>query len=265
MRRRTLLALVGSGLTSVLAGCSSGDSSPEGSDGGPAGGPDGETEGEPGGGTDGDSDGGTDAGSDRVFEPLAEGTPDVTIGDGRLVGRAEGYSADGFAAVTVENAGEGVSGEVGIDVAWQDAAGETIHETTERITFLRAGETWEARIFPATAGNTDDIDAVVVSGEARDWTPQVADQLSLAEPTVDAQPGAGLAGVETTATNEGDEPLSSGELVGRVFDEDGTLLGDGADRLGTEELAPGDAWDVRATVALYQQVEPSDFEAVPLR
>lgn len=163
-------------------------------------------------------------------------------------------STEGVAVeALVENEGDGRSGDVELAVDWLDGDGNYLDTDSAWLQTLLPGERWLARVYPRAVDVEEvaEYEAVKVFDEPEYGTP---DDVDVAESELHVGEAARMFG---SIQNEGDTELSYVEVIGRVFDAEGRVLGDGW--TNESDVPPGGSfrYDVR-----YEDEDRARLEAV---
>lgn len=182
----------------------------------------------------------------------------VTVTTSEPTGTTETPAVD----ATIENRGNGRSGDATLLVDWYDADGTFLATDEAALRTLRPGETWLARVYPSAttdAGAIADYEATVVFGDPDTGTPE---GLTVAESQLSVNGEARIHGALENGTGEA---LFYVEVIGRVLDSEGRVLGD--DWTNDTQFAAGATWrfDLRYDDPDRDRIEAIDgFEVVPL-
>lgn len=220
MRRRTVLATLGTALGPALAGCSSSDDPGDGGDGSDA--------------SDGDDGATTDTPTDTPTPPPQA---DVSVLDHELVTFEGKYSEDVYVRATVENAGDGYAGLLEPAAEFLDADGEVIDDGSMAMQGLPPGDTWDAYVRYVGSESPSDYNFSLAHDSS--FTPEYGvEGAEVLESTLDT-----VSDVKVTGTieNTGDGTFDYLEAKPHFYAEDGTLLWIGLTNV--TDLGPGETWD----------------------
>lgn len=153
----------------------------------------------------------------------------------------------------IENAGNGRSGSVELEVSWYDGDGDFLDDNSADLRALRSGETWIARVYPrfVDAEDVEDYEAVLVYDHPNFGTP---DGLTIDESELHVN---GDARIHGALSNETGEELSYVAAIGRVFDAEGRVLGD--DWTNGSYIEDGATWRFDLS---YDDVDRSRLDAI---
>lgn len=162
---------------------------------------------------------------------------DIEILDSELVIEAGSWPTDVYVEVTVENSGDVPSGDINLQADWYDEDGNYLDNDNARLTALKDGETWLARVY-FLGTDAEDIEDYELEGEFSEDDYEPTEGLSLANSNMEVQ-GDELT-VEGEVENNTGEEQSYVEVVATIYDEDGNVLGD--QWTNVTDLRDGETW-----------------------
>ncbi|WP_241431450.1 FxLYD domain-containing protein [Natrialba hulunbeirensis] len=162
---------------------------------------------------------------------------DVEILDSELVIEPGSWSTDVYVEATVENSGEVPSGDIELQADWYDEDGNYLDNDNARLTSLKDGETWLARIY-FLGTDAEDVDDYELEGEFDEDDYEPTEGLSLADSNMEVQ--ADELTVEGEVENNTGEEQSYVEVVATIYDDDGNVLGD--QWTNVTDLRDGETW-----------------------
>ena len=190
-------------------------------------------------------------------EPACE--PEIRFGDRELLVDDTGFTPDAYAEIVVENTGDVPSGEITVSVDWLDGDETLLGDNRERLPSLGAGETWLAYV-RAIGPEPEEIDDFEVTGEFELGHPRAPDGIEIGETEliVDNLTPEITGVIENTR----EEVLDQVQVLGKVYDEDGTVLGGGDDI--EFDLAAETNWNFEIFLwdLPYQAPELEDYEVM---
>lgn len=145
--------------------------------------------------------------------------PDLRFGERKLIVDESGVSPIAYGGVVVENVGSVASGGITLTAVWRDESGNFINDDSVRLPSLGADETWLAYIRAVT--DAEPIDGFDVSGEFEVGSPRTPPGLTVVESDFDYSENKITGVVENTR----EEDIDRVEAYGKLYDEDGYLLG----------------------------------------
>lgn len=248
MERRTFLALTGS---AALAGCSGDDTEPiENGD------TDTDTDTEQSGGNNNET---TDEESPMETDEPSGGS-DVQIGETSLERREGDYSTDVWVDAVVVNEGDAASGSVTLKVRWYDEDGNFLDDSTESLASIDADETWAAHVYALTT-DPEKIADFEIEGEFEPESPGVPDAVELLDSSM--APADREVTVEGRVKNGLDHELSYIEAHGKVYNEDGDVMGEGW--TNESDIPAGETWRFDVSWRGRHRVEQAASHSVVLR
>lgn len=146
----------------------------------------------------------------------------IEITDHELVHDDSGFSTETYVAATVENTGDGPTGEISIEASWY-SEGDYLDADTVYLQTLGAGETWLARVEYLGSGG-EDIDDYELEYEVEADPPSASDGLDLAES--DMRVGEDEVIIEGRVENNTDDDQSYIQATAKLYNSDGAVLDD---------------------------------------
>ncbi|ELY57392.1 FxLYD domain-containing protein [Natronolimnohabitans innermongolicus] len=219
MDRRRFLLGSGTALSALVAGCAS------------------ETEEMDGSTRNGDDDGNENGNENGNGGDGSSDSADLAIVDHELVVERGTWSTDVYVEATVENRGGAASGELSLQADWYDESGNYLDNDTARLSSLEGGETWSARIYHF-GSDSEDVDGYELEGDFSDDLDEAADGLTLvtSEMTVTGDD----ISISGEVENESDDDQRYVEVIAKIYDGDGVVLGD--EWTNVTDLRAGETW-----------------------
>ncbi|MHB9285952.1 FxLYD domain-containing protein [Halobacteriales archaeon Cl-PHB] len=169
--------------------------------------------------------------------PTPQGEAQVSIVTHELVVDEGEFSTDVYVAAEVENAGDAPTGTIELTAQWYDADGNYLDNDQAYLYSLGAGETWAARVY--YLGSSEDVGDYEFDGTVEtEPGPMNPEGLELMESEMNV--GEDEAVISGTVGNNRDEAVSYIEAVAKVYNSDGSVLGD--EFTNTTEVPPGETW-----------------------
>lgn len=175
---------------------------------------------------------------DEDDESDSSGEPSLEITDHELVVEEGDYTTDAYVAATVENTGDAPSGPVELIVDWYDGDENYVDNDSWYLQSLGAGETWAARVYFLGTG-AEDIESYEIEGEFDTESPSF-DPEGLNLVSHEMKVGDDEAVIEGEIENETGSDVSYVEVIGKVYDADGVVLGD--EWTNVSDLPAGETW-----------------------
>ena len=166
------------------------------------------------------------------------GEPSLEITGHELVVEEGDYTTEAYVEATVENTGDAPSGTVELSVDWYDGDENYMDNDSWYLQSLGAGETWAARVYFLGTG-AEEVESYEIDGEF-DTEPPSFDPEGLTLAAHDMKVGEDEAVIEGEIDNETGSEVSYVEVIGKVYDADGVLLGD--EWTNVSDLPAGETW-----------------------
>jgi len=169
--------------------------------------------------------------------PTPAADPDIVIQDSELVVDDSGFTTETYVMATVENQGDGRSGQITLTAQWYDENGDYLNDDSEYLPTLGPGETWEARVDALT--DDEEIDDYELSGEFETDPPTPPEDVELLESEHQVNNDGDVTVTGRVENNTGDE-LGYIGAIALLYDDSGTVLS--GDWTNETDIPEGETW-----------------------
>lgn len=189
--------------------------------------------------------------------PADAGDADVEITDHELVHDDSGFTTETYVAATVENVGDGATGEITLDARWY-SEGDYLDADSASLQTLGADETWRARVeYLGTGG--EEVDEYELTHEVESDPPTASEGLELVDDEM--RVGEDEVVVEGRVENDTGEEQSYVEAIAKFYDDENTVLAD--EWTNVLDVPEGETWAFEITWFSFDRTDDvADYDVV---